>query len=73
MRIGTHGRSLDRRSIPSVHRILTSMRMRGMVPVAAEVIRRCAPLLGLRPSIDPVNLEPAAQDGVTLASNASDN
>ena len=43
------------------------------VPVAAEVIRRCAPLLGLRPSIEPVNLEPAAQDGVTLASNASDN
>jgi cell division protein FtsI (penicillin-binding protein 3) len=38
------------------------------VPIAAEVIRRCAPLLGLRPII-----ETAAQDSVTLASTASDN
>jgi cell division protein FtsI (penicillin-binding protein 3) len=43
------------------------------VPVAAEVIRRCAPLLGLRPITEPVIIEPPAQDGVTLASNASDN
>ena len=34
------------------------------VPVAAEVIRRVAPLLGLRPVI-----EPAAVDGITLTSN----
>lgn len=34
------------------------------VPVAAEVIRRVAPLLGLRPEI-----EPAAAFGVTLAQN----
>jgi cell division protein FtsI (penicillin-binding protein 3) len=34
------------------------------VPVAAEVIRRVAPLLGLRPI-----LEPAAADGVTLVRN----
>ena len=38
------------------------------VPVAAEVIRRCAPLLGLRPLVEPV-----AQISVTLASNPSDN
>lgn len=34
------------------------------VPVAAEIIRRVAPLLGLRPEI-----EPAAVSGVTLTSN----
>ncbi len=34
------------------------------VPVAAEVIRRTAPLLGLRPEI-----EPAAPDALTLTSN----
>ncbi len=34
------------------------------VPVAAEVIRRAAPLLGLRPEI-----EPGAVNGVTLTSN----
>jgi cell division protein FtsI (penicillin-binding protein 3) len=34
------------------------------VPVAAEVIRRAAPLLGLRPEV-----EPAAADAVTLARN----
>jgi cell division protein FtsI (penicillin-binding protein 3) len=34
------------------------------VPVAAEIIRRTAPLLGLRPEI-----EPAAVSGVTLTSN----
>jgi cell division protein FtsI (penicillin-binding protein 3) len=34
------------------------------VPVAAEIIRRTAPLLGLRPEI-----EPDAQMGVTLTSN----
>ncbi len=34
------------------------------VPVAAEVIRRAAPLLGLAPDI-----EPAPQSGVTVASN----
>jgi hypothetical protein len=37
------------------------------------VIRRCAPLLGLLPITEPVIIEPPAQDGVTLASNASDN
>lgn len=40
MRIGTHGRSLDRRSIPSVHRILASMRTRGMVPVVDRDLAR---------------------------------
>lgn len=34
------------------------------VPVAAEMIRRTAPLLGLRPEI-----EPATPDGITLTSN----
>ena len=34
------------------------------VPVAAEIIRRIAPLLGLRPEI-----EPGADDKVTLTSN----
>ncbi len=34
------------------------------VPVAAEIIRRVAPLLGLRPEV-----EPAAADAVTLARN----
>jgi cell division protein FtsI (penicillin-binding protein 3) len=34
------------------------------VPVAAEIIRRVAPLMGLRPEV-----EPAAVDGVTLVSN----
>ncbi len=34
------------------------------VPVAAEIIRRVAPLMGLRPEV-----EPAAADGVTLVSN----
>ncbi len=34
------------------------------VPVAAEIIRRVAPLLGLRPEV-----EPAAPDAVTAASN----
>ncbi|MFQ6552516.1 peptidoglycan D,D-transpeptidase FtsI family protein [Aestuariibius insulae] len=34
------------------------------VPVAAEIIRRTAPLMGLRPEI-----EPAALEGVTLTSN----
>ena len=34
------------------------------VPVAAEMIRRIAPLLGLRPEI-----EPAVLDGLTLTSN----
>jgi cell division protein FtsI (penicillin-binding protein 3) len=34
------------------------------VPVAAEIIRRAAPLMGLRPK-----LEPAAPDAVTAASN----
>ena len=34
------------------------------VPVAAEIIRRVAPLMGLRPK-----LEPVALDAVTAASN----
>lgn len=34
------------------------------VPVAAEIIRRVAPLMGLRPEV-----EPTAADGVTLVSN----
>ena len=34
------------------------------VPVAAEIIRRTAPLMGLRPMI-----EPAPMDGITLTSN----
>jgi cell division protein FtsI (penicillin-binding protein 3) len=34
------------------------------VPVAAEIIRRVAPLMGLRPK-----LEPPAVDAVTAASN----
>jgi cell division protein FtsI (penicillin-binding protein 3) len=34
------------------------------VPIAAEMIRRTAPLLGLRPEI-----EPAAEDKITLTSN----
>ena len=34
------------------------------VPVAAEIIRRVAPLMGLRPK-----LEPPATDAVTAASN----
>jgi cell division protein FtsI (penicillin-binding protein 3) len=34
------------------------------VPVAAEVIRRVAPLLGLAPEI-----EPPLQNGLTLANN----
>jgi cell division protein FtsI (penicillin-binding protein 3) len=34
------------------------------VPVAAEIIRRVAPLMGLRPK-----LEPPASDAVTAASN----
>ncbi len=34
------------------------------VPVAAEIIRRVAPLLGLRPEI-----EPGAGNGVQLSSN----
>ena len=38
------------------------------VPVAAEVIRRTAPLLGLAPKVPPV-IEPPAEAGVTLASN----
>lgn len=33
MRVGTHGRSLALSSIPSVHRILATMRRLGMVPV----------------------------------------
>ena len=38
------------------------------VPVAAEVIRRAAPLLGLAPAPPPV-IEPGPEAGVTLASN----
>jgi cell division protein FtsI (penicillin-binding protein 3) len=34
------------------------------VPVAAEIIRRVAPLLGLAPEI-----EPTLQNGLTLANN----
>ncbi len=39
------------------------------VPVAAEIIRRVAPLMGLRPKLDPVALDAAAPDAVTAASN----
>ena len=41
------------------------------VPIAAEVIRRCAPLLGLRPIIETPVIELTAQDSVTLASDTS--
>ena len=34
------------------------------VPVAAEIVRRAAPLLGLRPAV-----EPAPADALTTASN----
>jgi len=34
------------------------------VPVAAEIIRRVAPLLGIAPEI-----EPTLQNGLTLANN----
>ena len=55
---------LGRRSSPEARRTAGWT----AVPVAAEVIRRCAPLLGLRPLVEPV-----AQIGVTLASTPSDN
>ena len=38
MRIGTHGRSLARESIPSVKRIHEPMRAEGMVPVVAKAL-----------------------------------
>ncbi|WP_432447914.1 peptidoglycan D,D-transpeptidase FtsI family protein [Aliiroseovarius marinus] len=38
------------------------------VPVAAEVVRRVAPLLGMKPDLEPV-VEPMLATGVTLTSN----
>lgn len=42
------------------------------VPVAAEVVRRVAPLLGMKPDLEPVvepHIEPMPTTGVTLTSN----
>lgn len=47
MRIGTHGRSLARESIPEVHRILGLMRQRGMVPVVDSGLARQLQAAGL--------------------------
>lgn len=51
---------------PEIHSLDEMRRTAGWtaVPVAAEMIRRVAPLLGLRPQIEPV-----APTGVTLTSN----
>lgn len=47
MRIGAHGRSLARESIPQVHRILGLMRQRGMVPVVDSGLARQLQSAGL--------------------------